>query len=713
MKNKIYNYFDNNSQLVLTKLRNSPNKKLIRDFINSEISLKDSDNIENNFKKYTDKLTKETQSKILMTLVYLKDYKINDIKTFEVYHKGLRKGKRVGYKSGYSDAKSNKPNKYRTDKSLKEATKLADELFSSTEENTDTVKEKKEAKTTIQKKVPTEIPQQLSKKNIKSLLLGSYNTLEEAENDCNYTSQTRAYINLLQGKNTFLTGPAGSGKSFVINRYTTMLERQHRDIQIARTSTTGISATNINGRTIHSFLGINFVDFNYDYYEVKKRYQKLPNDRKRLLGGLKRIRESNIIIIDEVSMMSEQFFNFFADMYKDSKSKAQIIVCGDFSQLPPVAPKEKIEEFGESAGNFCFESRGWKSFNFSICYLDKIFRAKDKKLSHILDEISLGRGVSKDVVASLLDLPQTKDKFLKGSALLLSTNADTDKINKREQDKNKNKLYTYTPLTRPDLVNEPDFTEEQKVEACQHYMTKDKKEKPVSLKQGDTVMVTSNLYATDFYNIDNDIDSDENPLILANGTIATFIVDEHNKGIPIFGVCYNDEEYYIKPKLFSDEYMVEILPEKDEYDEDEIEYERIVRAAYQTIPLKLAYAITIHKSQGQSFSNVTCDLTKSFMAGLGYVALSRARDFKGITLLNENGLKYPFNKKSLEINPESLVIKKKTQALAKQQRENTSMEELKDVLNSPFAYMNKLLEQTLTPAQLKFRNGKRKRRRRH
>lgn len=709
--NRIYNYFDNNERLVHTKLINSPNKKLIRDFITSEISLKDSDNIENNFKKYTDKLTKETQSKILMTLVYLKDYKINDINTFDVYHKGLRKGKRVGYKSGYSDAKSNQPNKYHTDKSLKEATKLSDELFSSTGENTDTVKETKEAKTTIQKKIPTEIPQQLTSKNIKPLLLGNYNTLEEAENDCNYTSQTRAYINLLQGKNTFLTGPAGSGKSFVINRYTALLERQHRNIKIARTSTTGISATNINGRTIHSFLGINFTDFNYDYYEVKKRYQKMPNDKMRLLGGLKRIRESNIIIIDEISMMSERFFNFFADMYKDSNSKAQIIVCGDFSQLPPVAPKSKIEEFGESVGNFCFESRGWNSFNFSICYLDKIFRAKDKKLSHILDEISLGRGVSKDVVGSLLTLSQTKDKFLKGSALLLSTNTDTDKINKREQEKNKNKLYTYTPLTRPDLVNEPDFSEEDKAKICQHYMIKERKEKPVSLKPEDTVMVTSNLYATDFYNIDYDED-DENPLLLANGTIATFIVDEY-KGRTIFGVRYNGEEFYIKPKLFSDEYVVEVLPETDDYNEDEIKYERIVRAAYQTIPLKLAYAITIHKSQGQSFSNVTCDLTKSFMAGLGYVALSRATDFNGITLLNENGLKYPFNKKSLEINPESLVIKKKTQALAKEQRDNSSIEELKDVLNSPFTYMNELIERTLTPAQLKEKNNRRKRGRRY
>lgn len=648
-KNLIFIHYKGNLKEIVYKIRDCVNKdillKLLLENVNNpiyEIYIRNADwrNICLNLKPLTDELDEKIQNRFLVVLIHLSKYKINNLNELEIFYKGLNRGKKIGYKTGYKDKSNNIPNKY-----IKNVIK------------------------------PISPKESINNKRIQDWILGNYKSIEEAQNDCNYTSQTEAYLNLLSGRNVFLTGPAGSGKSFVVQQYTNILTAVNPKIKIIKTSTTGISATNIDGITIHSFMSIPFEEFNKDYYEVKERYQKDTKLKRVWTRSNKKFQEADLIIIDEISMMSESFFDFFFEKYRESKTKAQIIVSGDFSQLPPVADKEKIAEFGDKVKNFCFYSKGWKELDFSVCYLDKLYRAKDKKLSRILDLISLGQGNTQEVINSINNLPQTKNKFVKGSALILSTNADVDKINKEEQEKNTSKPVMYDIIYMPELVNDSSFaTDEEKLKSCKDFANKSNTLLSKTFKDGDTIMVTSNLYNDDFPFIS--YEGYDKKLILANGTIGIYRYKE-------------DEDYpyiEVKGKLIL---LPEKISKKTRYEQDpknQKENIEIVEAAYKEFPIKLAYAITIHKSQGQTFSNITCDLTKTFMPGLGYVALSRATSYEGITLLNEKGKIHPFNHLSLEIGEQSLEVKKETQRLALVNR-NKSDILLKTVLDNPISYI--------------------------
>lgn len=663
--NKIYKHYNNDWKKIVENIRDSKNQHLILELLYSELKYdneyknliinKDWKNICLNLKDIIEKLSLTSQTKLLVILVYLSNFSIPNLETFEFFFKGLKKGKRVGYNSGYKEAIEGKENKYLL------------------------AQKKKEEK--INNKKPISPFETLTNKRIQDWILGDYNSIKESIDDCQYTSQTEAYLHLIKGENVFLTGPAGSGKSFVINQYANMLMAINEKLKIVKTSTTGISATNIGGKTIHSFLCCEPKDYNLPYDEVKEKYLEMFPSRWKI--GDKKLKEADVIIIDEISMMSEAFFNFFVNRYEDVKSKAQVIVCGDFSQLPPVAKKEDVLKYGEEISKFSFDSEGWQKLKLKVCYLDKLYRTKDRKLSYILNEISLGRGNNEEVKNLLKSLPQTKNKFKKGSALIVPYNINVEKINKEEQEKNKNELNTYIPKLRPDLITDNNIKDEDKETNCKKIMIRDKCPNEISIKEDDTIMITSNLYSRDLW----PDESGENILVLANGTIGTMIYDTNNE-YP-FGIKLKDGKIFnIPPKLITDGYYTknEIVSENNNST-----YEIIYTctAAYEILPMKLAYAITIHKSQGQSFSDVTCDLTSSFMKGLGYVALSRATDFSGITLLNQYDKTFPFNSLSLEIDPQSLDVKKKTQSQALENRKNSELI-LDVVFNSPLSYIEQL-----------------------
>lgn len=476
------------------------------------------------------------------------------------------------------------------------------------------------------------ILEKLTKEDFEYILDGK--SLFELLEDSYYTSQFETLMYLLRGDNVFISGPAGSGKSYVLEKYFNIVNkytsRTKEKIKVQKTSTTGLSALNIGGKTIHSYSGMGGDGLKYEQqkniiYKGVDRNNLAEMKSAKLSWGPSHwlIHNTNILIIDEVSMLSERGLEFVVERLKEVKEHlwgdTQIIVSGDFSQLPPVSTSTDINDL--DAKNYCYNTKAWKELNFTIVYLDRLYRAKDKLLSQLLNSISLGYPESAESI--LNNLPKTREQYIPGSALLLSRNVDVDNINKERQDLNPNPLITYHTL----------FSEGKKFKRFEELKT-NKYEKiikdnkiplTVSVKEGDTIMVTSNINE-----------------ILKNGVIGTFALDSGNKP----GIKINNEIHSL------DEYSSQIKETKWVNGEQK----SINKGGIKIVPIKLAYAITIHKSQGQTFSKITTNLNGCWTEGLGYVALSRSTSIDGITLI-ENGLGQTYNDKAVLVDPRSIIIK--------------------------------------------------------
>lgn len=483
----------------------------------------------------------------------------------------------------------------------------------------------------------------------KELLINE--TFENSIKETDYTSQTEAMLYLLSGKNCFLSGPAGCGKSYVIELFSRIAEKLHKvekdswfdddDFTIVKTSTTGLSAINIDGITIHSFSGY----FDKPYEQDKR--EKVKENSSFWYSKNRRIKKANVIIVDEISMLSERGFTYLISRLKDIhgknwKEKVQIIVSGDFTQLPPVAKSDNAEDLDTK--NFCYNSQAWEECEFTTIYLDKVFRSKDANLSTLLDNVAMGNGynlTNKEIIESIA---KTEREYIKGWALLKTTNIKVDALNEKMHNKNTNKEYineTLYGLSRRkyNLANKDDI----------EYADKHNIPKELKLKIGDTIMITKNNAGGHQQ--------------LRNGTIGTFLYDEDND---LWGIDVDGKEYYIeeteceelKEYYWVDETIKDI--KTGEKKNVKVQKDRVLARYYQ-YPMKLAYAITIHKSQGQTFSKVIVDIKDCWQPNLGYVALSRAESIKGLKLFGKsvnNSLNDYLNKNSLAVNPVSVNIKK-------------------------------------------------------
>lgn len=547
-----------------------------------------------------------------------------------------------------------------------------------------------------------------NKELLNEILLENSN-FEEALNGAEYTSQTEALIQMLMGNNVFLSGPAGSGKSFVVRKYCELVESFNPRVKIYKTSTTGLSAINIGGQTIQSFSGMGIYKHTYE------DYLKLPGvtDSGLYRGSLYKIRSSQILIIDEVSMLSARDLQFLVDRIKDIKKNIkylQIIVSGDFTQLQPVATKKDIENYGTDLADFCYGTKAWEELNFSLCYLDKIQRTSDRTLKELLDNISLGNGLSKEVADTIRTIPISTTKYKPGVALLVSTNFQVDKINEDNHKLNKGELFTHETWCNP-----------RTPEDSEKYAFRELKLPEVlRVKHGDTIMITSNESAAMPYSvpyIKYTIDDKERLIKtseaknLKNGMIGTFELIDHEPHFKYFDSDLNKTFYYLLSEIYytKEEVTPEQLKKREElkksikenvlkhYTKEEVTaYKKktnkwlvtqidseiedellratkksklsIILAECTQYPIKLAYAISIHKSQGQSFDNITVDLTNCWTPGLGYVALSRATSLKGISLLRNVASGKVLNKNAVLVTDKSIEIKKDIMKKSKELR---------------------------------------------
>jgi ATP-dependent exoDNAse (exonuclease V) alpha subunit len=369
--------------------------------------------------------------------------------------------------------------------------------------------------------------------------------------------QDQALQILKMGHNVFLTGQAGSGKTYTLNKFIRWA-REHR-ISIAVTASTGIAATHINGTTIHSWSGIGIKE------EISQKDLEKFAKRKELQ---KRFNSTNILIIDEVSMLSSNFFDNLNLVCKHINENdlpfggIQIILCGDLFQLPPINKYSK-------ALKMVVHSNAWSEMKPVICYLKEQHRQEtNDNLSLILNNIRAGEPASGDL--QTLSSRITKNKS-EGITQLFSHNADVDLINEVELAKLKSKEKTF-------------YTERAGKRALVEGLLKScLAPQELKLKVGAEVMFIKNDQTGRY----------------ANGTRGKVINFKKGSGWPIVETL-EGRLVIAEPDSWSI---------KDEKGQD--------LAVITQVPLRLAWAITIHKSQGMTLDSAFVNLEKVFEYGMG------------------------------------------------------------------------------------------------
>jgi hypothetical protein len=401
-------------------------------------------------------------------------------------------------------------------------------------------------------------------------------------------TQATALTILKTGATVFLTGEPGSGKTHTINEYVTYL-RDH-GIEPAITASTGIAATHIHGQTIHSWSGIG----------IRKSLSQYDLETLATTEYLvRRIRKTQVLIIDEISMIDARTLDMVELVCRTIRQNTeafgglQVVLVGDFFQLPPITRE------GESA-QFAFRAQCWKHAAPIVCYLTEQHRQEDQTLLELLTAIRAQTSI--DHFLSHLDARIIEDELAipEGVSVprLFSHNANVDALNDR----------ALAALDTPMKV----FRMIDKGRASLVATLKKGCLSPeiLSLKVGAVVMCTKNNPTKGF----------------VNGTIGEVISFEKSTDYPIIQTK-SGEEITIEPM------------------EWQIEEDGKVRASISQIPLRLAWAITIHKSQGLSLDAAMMDLRSIFEYGQGYVALSRVRTLSGIYLAG-------WNERAFEIHPE-------------------------------------------------------------
>ncbi|KAJ0108653.1 dna repair and recombination protein pif1 [Diaporthe amygdali] len=429
-----------------------------------------------------------------------------------------------------------------------------------------------------------------------------------------------------KGQSVFFTGPAGTGKSVLMRAIIQDLKKKYaKDPErLAVTASTGLAACNIGGMTLHSFAGIGL---------GKDDAQTLVKKIRRNGKAKNRWMRTRVLIVDEISMVDGDLFDKLSQVGRIIRNNGrpwggiQLVITGDFFQLPPVPDSHSRDT------KFAFEAATWNTSIDHTIGLTEVFRQKDPVFAQMLNEMRLGH-ISEQTVETFKKMSRPIH-FNDGLEVteLFPTRQEVENSNQRRLRELPGEVHRYEALDAGD----PNIRDK----LLGNMMAP----KVLELKKGAQVMLIKNLDET-----------------LVNGSLGTVIGFSTESAFEISGGLFDEEHENgddVDPKVkkrlaaFSRQLSDNAGPDKKKF--PLVQFHAVdgtarimlccsepwkvetptgeVQASREQLPLILAWALSIHKAQGQTLARVKVDLGKVFEKGQAYVALSRAVTQEGLQVL--------------------------------------------------------------------------------
>ena len=390
-------------------------------------------------------------------------------------------------------------------------------------------------------------------------------------------STLETLLNILKRKDVFLTGGAGVGKSYLTNEVISAYRKAGK--QVVALGSTGVSAVNVGGFTIHSFFAFG-ISGNFEALaQSDKRNKKRLTDLKKILKA------TDLIVIDEISMVSTDLMDMILYRLENNSYNGRLLLVGDFYQLPPIVKGGKSGLFREML--FAFESTAWQRIDPEVIELTEMKRTQDAYFTHILSKIRVGI-CDTEVMDYVLDLCNHEAVYEANPTYLFGRNAEVEKMNRESLNRlDTEETILFAELEKFGVIHEKRLESWKKLLPVTEQLT---------LKVGVPILFTVNKWGK-----------------FVNGERGTLRAIE--------------EEY-----LLIEKEDVFVRVERHAFDlldmriHDDGKIEQISLATLNQFPIKLAYAVTIHKSQGMSIERLVCDVNHIFAPSQFYVAISRATD---------------------------------------------------------------------------------------
>ena len=390
-------------------------------------------------------------------------------------------------------------------------------------------------------------------------------------------------LEALKHSNVFLTGGAGVGKSYITSEVIT--DYRKRGKQVVALGSTGVSAVNIGGFTIHSFFVFGIASNFEELDRGDKRAKKRLSDLKKVLKA------TDLIVVDEISMVSTNLLDMIAYRLNNYGYLGKVLFVGDFFQLPPIQKiKGRGDVFGEKL--YAFESMAWERFSLIVIELTTMKRTTDAEFTHILSKVR--RGICDDEVVAYMFKLWNNERLELNPTYLFGRNLEVELTNRaklNELESEETILFANVELFGN--VHEKKLATWKSMLPISEQLT---------LKEGVPILFTVNKWGK-----------------FVNGErgILRKIEDDH--------LIVEKENEFVRVQRHDFD-LVDMLVK------DDGTIESISLATLSQFPLKLAYAVTIHKSQGMSINNLVCNVDNIFAPSQFYVAISRAIDPKKLKL---------------------------------------------------------------------------------